>query len=183
MSKTIEFTFSRKSIRSAITEIKKFQKDFEKKCDQFARKLARRGVDIAKVNSGHNKKYIHYKVEKGDEKGVYLLIGESPRITKEWYTVVGNKHIVDENYSPILMAEFGSGIYALAYQDIGYGRGSYPSVNPPNKARFSDEWSWRKSPNGAIKTSSGEQATRPLYSASRGMVYDIMTVAQEVWGV
>ena len=60
---TIHMDLSVKSVRNAIKELKKYEDDLTYKCQLLAEKLADRGIETAKMNTGNFGHYIKFSKE------------------------------------------------------------------------------------------------------------------------
>lgn len=165
----VKFTFSEKSIKSAIDEIKAYKKWLSDKSHEFLLALAEVGMECAEANI---QGFDGISFEIRDEGDCVLLVGMSEKQTRTWFNKKGQ--IVNNDYSPIFMAEFGSGIYAVE----GH-RGTFPT---DTKHGLKDRWSYRLTPNGKPIKTSGEPPTRPMLRASQEMESKVKEVAKKVFG-
>lgn len=84
-----------------------------------------------------------------------------------------------------LFIEFGAGIaYNTGMQhpkadELGYGIGTYPSKNPPNKAINPGRWIYGHNDDGSPLWSIGTQASMPIYYASETMRNNAIKRAME----
>jgi hypothetical protein len=161
-------------IDNAIEQIEKFKLDLMQKLETFVSELAQIGIEIIQDNvkveyDGEVRNFgssVFFQKEViGSEGGaVCLLIAEGQPYQKDWTT--GSAMV-----NPLLMAEFGSGVYA-----IGAAQGSFPNQkhakNPP--------WFWRDM-YGKAHMSFGNEPTRPMLKAKQEMEQQIQDVAQRVF--
>lgn len=166
-----------KSISNAIKQLEKYKADLIPKMDRFVSLLAEVGIDVVKDNT-----FVEYDGERrnfGDSVTFYkeilfdteqvtcILTAEGIPYLKQW---IGGEARVN----PLLMAEFGSGDFAL-----GDWKGKFPSSsakrhtdNPP--------WYWRDS-GGRLHKSTGSTPSRPLYKAKQEMEKQILDIARMVF--
>ena len=104
--------FSPSSIQELQKQLGDYKNSLNDKCEQFVRELAESGIFVAKQSVGNFGKYITFSVktekEKNGCKGV-LFASNTGIIKSEWRTQDGVK---TADVSPLLMAEFGSGMKA-----------------------------------------------------------------------
>ena len=63
--------------------------------------------------------------------------------------------------------------------EFGYGVGTYPSKNPPNKAMNPGYWYYRE--NGELVRSIGTGASMPIFTAAETMRNNLIKRASEVF--
>ena len=173
-------------------ELEQYAKEFEAKVQLFLTRLADVGISVAKANGGFYGDYIvystEYKVGK-DVRTLNLIAQDSNPITNTWYPSSKSGEPREETISPLLMAEFGSGQFAIDFKGIG-GRGTL------NKYGHADDngWGWwtddansrdgvvRNSKNGRVlMTSNGFKPSRPLHNAIMACIEQIESIAREVF--
>ena len=168
--KTITFSLSQKSIKKAIKEIEEYKVYLKQKTIELRQALAQVGLETAESNvSGFDG--ITFEIrEDGD---TTLLVGWSAKQIRTWWNTREGQ-VIDENYSPILMAEFGSGKHAVQ----GH-RGTYPTGKGNG---LKDRWSYKPSKDEAPVWTDGETPTRPMMKASDEMASKVIEVARKVFG-
>ena len=169
----IDLNTKRYGIDKAINKLIKAKRDLvQKQCTDFVKKLADRGIAVAKVNSGDYKDYIIYEKkilsQTADRvEGIFIARKKSD-IFVQWKT--GGYDI-----DPLLMAEFGSGW--LAYNPLniqGVGQGTHPQ----QKHAFDVDGWWYEDEKGKHH-SVGHLPTLPVYNAYIEMENAIKEVAKE----
>ena len=172
------FRLNTKDINDAIRMLDLFNNDLVRKCEQFVDALADIGIETARYNlfnlvdggemiSTADKVSFSKKVDVEPEGAVAIIIPASKPFQAVWDS---GSAMVD----PLLMAEFGSGIFA----EMNGHRGTFPSPT----ARYNAEhppWFW--SENGVTHCSEGIAPSRPLHKAYEEMTMQIKTVASQVF--
>lgn len=164
--KTIKVELSVKSIEDAITELEKTRKELSTKAQTLVDRLTADGIQVAnawvRAGQGDNQ-----RASVGYE---YNSYGE---IMKAYIYLEGEDAI---------FVEFGAGIayntgtqHPLAGQ-FGYGPGTYPSKNPPNKAINPGYWHHHRG-----QLSLGTEATMPIYRASESVRNNLIKTAIDVF--
>lgn len=167
------------SIRQLQQDLEQYNKDLVNRCQEFVRRLAESGIEVAKQNTGNFGHYIVFsvKTEPNDSgcKGV-LLATETGKIISQWQTKDGIK---SADVSPLLMVEFGSGWRAENPMDVpGVGQGTFPGQT---HAFDKEGWYWTDI-DGNLHHSYGITPQTPMYKASLEMQNRIIEVAQDVFG-
>lgn len=165
------------SIKELIDFLDDYEKNLESKITEFIDKLLDVGISVAQGNTGDYGGYIHFskKIE-GTDTVQGLLIATDTKIFSQWKTAKG---IEGYEVSPLLLAEFGSGWLANVLYDIqGVGQGTMP--NAKGHAVDAKGWFWVDT-EGKRHHSYGEAPTYPMYSATRGMLFEIDRIAREVF--
>lgn len=171
--------FSTSSIQELQKQLKDYKDSLNDKCEQFVRELADSGISVAKQNVGNYGKYITFSVKKEQStngcKGI-LLASNTGIIKSEWRTKDGVK---TADVSPLLMAEFGSGMRAENPMDVpGVGQGTFPGGT---HGKDPSGWWWMDM-NGEWHHSRGVSPTMPMYHASLEMITRIQDIAKKVFG-
>ena len=178
MPKTITMTLSQSSIQNAIKELRQYQNDLNRKCEEFCLRLAELGIQTAKENTGNFGKYISFTYEVKDRtKGckAVMVATNTGIIHSEWQTKEGVK---SADVSPILMCEFGSGLKAENPKGIpGVGTGTFPGQT---HAEDPNGWYWMDL-DGEWHHSYGVTPKMPMYHASIEMILNIQKIAREVF--
>lgn len=170
----INARLSTSSINNAIAQVEQFKRDLNAKLERFVSELADVGIEVVQDNikveyDGEVRNFgdaVTFQKEiNGDNQAVTcVLIAEGHPYLKEW--MEGSAMV-----NPLLMAEFGSGAYA-----VGAAQGTFPNQkhanNPP--------WFW-KDMSGKTHMSYGNEPSRPLFKAKNEMENQIRDVAQRVF--
>ena len=163
-------TLSEASIKKAIKEINDYRNSIKEKTHKFCVYLAKKGYDIAQANVG-GFEGITFEIQEPSN-GNAILVGFSSRQLRTWWNKKEGQ-VKNYDYSPILMAEFGSGSYAL-----DGNRGTFPTGKHNGKR---DEWAYRVSHDAPLVWTDGEQPTRPMHKAFERMYEDARVVAWEIF--
>ena len=174
-------------------KLDEYSKEYEVKVNQFLLRLADLGISVAKANGGIFGSYIVYSKdfeENGETKTVKMMASDSTTITNKWYPSSSSIDLREETISPILMAEFGSGQYAIEFEDLG-GRGTLNEYGHAN----SNGWGWwTDDPSGRdgdiqriekgrfLMTSDGTPPAQPLHKAVMACIEQVYGIAEEVFG-
>lgn len=152
-------------------ELEKYEKELHKKLEKFIDYLMDKGIDVAKQNSQvlddlgniHGLIMFSKKVDTKND-GCYGLVyaKDISTVTSVWHNSTG---LHTAEVSPLLMAEFGSGQFAISRGIDGVGRGTFPGQKHANKAG----WYWQEEEGGELHYSKGIQPTMPMYHASQEM--------------
>lgn len=181
MGKTvISIGLSRKSIEKAISQINEYKQGLQIKCDRLVSILADRGIAVAQMNvQEYGQAIVFTKKVKMVDDGAELNLAmcKTADILRFW--VIQDGTVKSALVNPILMAEFGSGIYAdnIRGSVVGAGRGTFPN----QIHAFENGWRWQ-SLDGEWHYSQGETPKRPLEFAYLEMFTIIRNVAIEVFG-
>lgn len=167
--KKITFSLSPKSIAKAIKEIEDYKVYLKQKTIELRQALAQVGLETADANVGVFNGIVF---EVRDDGNRTLLVGWSDRQLRTWWNKQEGQ-VVNNDYSPILMAEFGSGVYADAKH-----RGTFPTGKGNGKKNV---WAYREYQNSELTFSDGERPTRPMLKASEEMATQIVEVARKVF--
>ena len=103
---------SQKSVENLKKELLAYKNDLHRKCQQIVVELANKGIEVAKFESGNFGKYISFthQIEPNTSGCKAIMLATNTGIIKsEWRTQDGVK---SADVSPLLMAEFGSGLKA-----------------------------------------------------------------------
>lgn len=179
MPKKITMTLSQSSIQNAIKEIRQYQSDLNRKCEEFCRRLAELGIKVAQENTGGYGKYITFSVEITDRTNgckALMVATNTGIIHSEWRTQDGVK---SADVSPLLMCEFGSGLKAENPKNIaGVGTGTFPGQT---HASNPEGWWWMDL-SGEWHHSYGVTPKMPMYHASIEMILNVRKIAKEIFG-
>lgn len=103
-------------------KLEKYAEDFETKVQTFLERLADHGIEVARANGGIFGNYIVYS-KKLEGSTVYIMASDSTLITNSWYVSSKSNETRQETINPLLMAEFGSGHYAIEAKGEAAGLG------------------------------------------------------------
>lgn len=179
MSKRIKATLSQSSIQQAIREIEQYKQEMLTKCRTVAERLCGVGIQIATENAGGYGKYITFYRELIPEKSgvkAVMVATNTGLIKSEWRTQDGEKSV---DISPLLMAEFGSGLRANNpnASKFGMGTGTFPGQT---HAEDPEGW-WYMDLEGNWHHSFGVTPTMPMFKAAQEMSKNISRVVKEVF--
>ena len=181
MGTLIKANLSLSSIKQAQKQLLAYRKNMIAKCDKFVRVLANKGILVAEDNLGEYGKYITFTVKTEPErygvKGV-MIASNTGIIQSEWKLADGSTREAD--VSPLLMAEFGSGLRAnnVRAGEFGMGTGTFPEQT---HAEDPEGW-WYMDMNDEWHHSHGVRPTMPMGKAYAEILNQIGTVAKEVFG-
>lgn len=180
MSKKISFGLSVREVQAAIKEVKAYQNDLNRKCEELCRRLTAEGIQIAQAHIGNSGfgKYIRLASEITAEKAgcrAVLYMEDTAKITSEWRTKEGTR---SATISPALMIEFGSGLKVQNPAGIsGVGTGTFPGGN-----HGGDPGGWYYMDlDGNWHHSTGVSPKMPMYFTGKEMREKIVAVAKEVF--
>lgn len=180
MGKTvIKCNLSTDSIQKAIQDLEKYKQDLNRKIEIFTKKLAQRGVEVARHESGKYGKYLSFTVETENTNDGYkavLVATNTGIIRSEWRTKEGVK---SADVSPLLMAEFGAGLLAENPKNIpDVGAGTFPGGS---HGKDPEGWWWMDL-DGNWHHSYGVTPKQPMYKASMEIIRVVNEVRKEVFG-
>lgn len=168
-----------KGIDNLVNELQAYKKDvLQFKIELLVSRLADVGIVMATSNVGDFKNFITFtKQITPKQNGCSgLMLGYNSATNESvWYTQEGEKRAV---ISSILMAEFGSGVYAVK----GH-RGTFPNQTHA----FQDSWKYATEYDAETGkcsgwvTTSGIEPTMPMYKASLEMRAQIKAIVNEVF--
>ena len=161
-------------INVVFEHIETFKNQIQMKLERFVSELADVGISVIQDNirveyDGEVRNFgdavLFQKDIQGDSETVTcILTAEGQPYLKEWLTGMAM-------VNPLLMAEFGSGAFA-----VGGAQGTFPNqthaMNPP--------WFWRDS-SGKAHMSYGNEPSRPMFKAKEEMERQIREVAERVF--
>ena len=180
MSAKISFGLSIKEVQNAIKEIKAYQNDLNRKCEELCRRLAELGVNKANStieNSGF-KKHIHIMSEITPEQAgckAVVYMEDVSKIKSEWR--VSDTETRSAELSPSLVLEFGTGLKAKNPAGIdGVGAGTFGEHGADPSG-----W-WYMDLDGVWHHSKGIEPKMPMYYAGKELREKILVIAREVFG-
>lgn len=180
MSTKVSFGLSVSEVQNAIKEIKAYQSDLNRKCEELCRRLTAEGIQIAQSHIGSSGfgKYIYLGSEITPQQAgckAIFYMEDTAKIKSEWQTKDG---VRSAEVSPSLMIEFGSGQKAENPANIpGVGTGTFPGGkhgNEPGWYYMDLEGNWHYS--------TGISPKMPMYYAGKELREKALTIAKEVFG-
>lgn len=170
----IDVSLDTRSINRAIKQVDRFKTDLQAKLERFVSELADVGIEVIRENvkveyDGQivdfgESVYFQKDITGTSEGATCVLIAAGQPYIKGWMTGTA---IVD----PLLMAEFGSGAYA-----VGAAQGSFPTQTHAEKP----PWFW-KDLQGTKHMSYGNEPSRPMFKAQEEMRNQIQAIADRVF--
>lgn len=179
MAKTISFGLSVREVQNAIKELRQYQSDLNRKCEELCFRLCAEGMPIARAYIGESGfgRYIRLSSEITPEKAgckAIIIMEDTTKIKSEWQTKEGVK---SAEVSPCLMLEFGSGLKAENPANIpGVGTGTFPGGkhgNEPGWYYMDLEGNWHYS--------TGVSPKMPMYYTGKELREKVVAVAREVF--
>ncbi len=179
MAKKISFGLSVREIKNVIKEIKVYQNDLNRKCEELCRRLTAEGISIAQAYIGSSGfgKYIYLGSEIAPEQAgcrAVFFMEDTQKIVSQWQTLDGTK---SAEISPALMLEFGAGLKAenpVGIPDVGTG--TFPGGTHGNEPGW-----WYMDLDGEWQYSSGVAPKMPMYLAGKELRGKIVAIAREVF--
>lgn len=177
--KKITINLSQKSIQDAIKEIKAYQNDLNRKCEELCRRLATEGIQIAQSHIGSSGfgKYIHLGSEITPQQAgckALFYMEDTAKIKSEWRTQEG---VQGAEVSPSLMIEFGSGQKAENPAGVdGVGTGTFPGGKHGNEPGW-----YYMDLEGVWHYSTGISPKMPMYYAGKELGERIIEIARQVF--
>jgi len=181
MPKKISFGLSIREVQAAIKEVRAYQNDLNRKCEELCRRLTAEGIAVSQAHIGSSGfgKYIRLASEITPERAgcrAILYMEDTAKIKSKWKTKEGTK---SATVSPMLMLEFGSGLKAQNPAGVsGVGTGTFPEQT---HAEDPGGW-WYMDLEGVWHHSTGVSPKMPMYFAGREMREKIVAIAKEVFG-
>lgn len=168
------------SIQNMQKQLEAYKKRLLSNCKVFTERLAAKGILVGQQNLGEFDKYIIFSTETNPQRygaRTVLYATNTGLIKSQWMTRGGIK---EADVSPILMAEFGSGLRANNDRagEFGMGTGTFPGQT---HAEDPEGW-WYQTLDGVWHHSKGVSPTMPMYKAQVEMYDQIVSVAMEVFG-
>lgn len=178
MAKKINFGLSVRDIVDAIKELKAYQSDLNRKCEELCRRLTAEGIVIAQAHIGSSGfgKYIHLGSEITPQqagcKAVFYM-EDSSKIVSQWQTLEG---VQTREISPSLMLCFGSGLKAQNPANIpNVGTGSFGEHGADPRG-----W-WYLDLEGVWHHSTGIEPKMPMYKSGKELREKVLLIAKEVF--
>lgn len=191
MKKTIRMNLTDTGLKNTIKYLESYKKRLQDKSKEFCDKLAELGIQTARANVGYlddlgnvTNFISFYKEVEPMEYGCKAIVYgiDAVKLISTWRTKEGIK---SAEVSALLMAEFGSGSYAMAdgthidkvNAKVPVGQGTFPNQK---HAFDSSGWSWLDISNN-WHHSKGIKPTMPMFKAWLMMETQIKSVAKEVF--
>lgn len=177
--KTIKMNLSVDSVQNAIKEIKAYQNDLNRKCEELCRRLTAEGIQIVHSYVGDSGfgKYVHLGSEITPEQAgcrAILYMEDTTKIRSDWQTLDGVK---SAEMSPSLMLEFGSGQKAENPAGIyGVGTGTFPGGTHGNEPGW-----YYMDLDGNWHYSTGISPKMPMYRTAEELRKRVQAIAKEVF--
>lgn len=178
--KKISFGLSVRGVQNAIKELKTYQSDLNRKCEELCRRLTAEGIQIAQsyIGSSGLGKYIHLGSEITPQQAgckALFYMEDVAKIKSEWQTQEG---VRSAEVSPSLMLEFGSGQKAENPANIpGVGTGTFPGGKHGNEPGW-----YYMDLDGNWHYSTGISPKMPMYYAGKELRERVLAIAREVFG-
>lgn len=178
MSKKISFGLSVREAQNAIKELRQYQSDLNRKCEELCRRLTQEGILIAQAHIGSSGfgKYIHLGSEITPQRAgckAILYMEDTTKIKSEWQTKEG---VQSAEISPCLMLEFGSGLKAenpTNVPNVGAGSFGEHGLDPSG-------W-WYMDLDGVWHHSTGIEPKMPMYHTGKELREKLLSIAKEVF--
>lgn len=177
--KSIKINLSVSSVQNAIKEIKAYQNDLNRKCEELCFRLCAEGMPIVRAYIGESGfgRYIRISSEitpqqAGCKAAIYME--DKAKIKSEWQTQEG---VSSAEVSPSLMLEFGSGQKAENPANIsGVGTGTFPGGKHGNEPGW-----WYMDLEGNWHYSTGISPKMPMYYAGMELREKVLEIARQVF--
>ena len=179
MAKKISFGLSVREIQNAIKEVKQYQNDLNRKCEELCFELCKEGMPIARSHIGNSGfgRYIILSSEITLEQAgckAWIYMEDRQKIVSQWQTQEGVK---SAEVSPMLMLEFGAGMKAENPANIpGVGTGTFPGGTHGSEPGW-----YYMDLNGEWHYSSGTAPKMPMYFAGKELRDKVVAIARDVF--
>ena len=181
-----------KELYNLADELDKYAKTFEERVKIFLSKLADLGISVARANGGIFGNTIVYSKEFETSTGIETvnMVARGTSLASEWYVSSKSTEPRTEVIDTLLMAEFGSGRYAINFEDLG-GQGTLNVYGHANDVNGWYWWSDTMARDGEIKKvangrflfhSDGLPPAQPLHKAVMACIEQVDGIAREVFG-
>lgn len=180
-SKTISFGLSVKEVQNAIKELRQYQSDLNRKCEELCRRLTQEGILIAQAHIGSSGFGRHIRLaseitpeQSGCKAIVYME--DTSKIKSEWK--VSETETRSAVLSPSLLLEFGSGSHAENKSGTpGVGQGTFPGQT---HAFDKGGW-WYMDLNNVWHHSTGVSPKMPMYYTGKELMEKVVAIAKDVF--
>ena len=170
------------SVRHARVAMKAYSDNLDEMCRRFVVALANKGIDVAQANLGGFGEYITFAVDAETfncgARAIMYATNKS-LIHVQW--IGAGASYGEADISPLLMAEFGSGLKAQKNPrgpEFGMGTGTFPGQV---HAEDPEGW-WYMDLNGEWHHSYGITPTMPMQNAAEEIMRQIVATAREIFG-
>ena len=156
--------FDRKSIDTAIAQVKQYKKDFEVKLEEFTRRLAEIGVAVAEAGYATGVDYY-------ESSGITVSLQKNG----DGYSVLAEGEVVG-------FVEFGTGIRNREWDNTGMEY-TPPAHGTYGKGQGKNPWGWWFYPHegAAAQHTYGEPPVEAMRLARDEMIANVARLAREVW--
>lgn len=185
-------TLSPSSLYKLAEQLQSYADSLPNKIEMFLSALADRGIEVAKQNEGDFAGYIVYSKEFSADGNSYVMrivATDRTSITNSWYSSDSpNAEIRSDTFSPLLMAEFGSGRYQNTDPvDVGRLPGSM------GHGGNAEGWYWwsdeqrdgefkHTGKNGLMLFHSvGTPPSMPMHEAVKAIINDVESIARSIF--
>lgn len=172
-------------LRAAADELRNYIDVFKEKIKTFERRLADKGITVAKSSVGSELgKYIVFQKYE-DESSVQIVAAETSPLISSW---LRRGQQIDAIVSPLLMEEFGSGKHAVIWEGVNGNTGILSDGTPVGRGTFprqthANESFWHYMDlSGNWHTVDGITPGRPMHNAVIEIITQIDNTAREVFG-
>ena len=157
-------------------EIINYRDSLPKKCQIYAKELAEKGLDVAKVRIDESPlgRYVTVSVDVSPERfgGKAILVA------------TGEVKVSDEysDFNTLLAIEFGAGIHYNPIanpnaDDLGFGVGTFPG----QLHAFEDGWWYWDEENQEWRYTHGVKATMPMHEADMEMIREAVALGKKIF--
>lgn len=167
--------------KRAMERVGKYRDSIQRKCELFVKTLGEKGIEVAKQNIGGYGNHVSFGVDIDPldmgARGVMFAVNDS-LIHVRW--IGGGVSYGEADVSPLLMAEFGSGLRAQQNPrgpEFGMGTGTFPGQT---HAFDPDGW-WYMDMDGQWHHTHGVTPLMPMDHAHKEMLRQIRKTAREVF--
>lgn len=176
--KTISIELSTEGINKAIAELKRYQRDFEKKCKILAKRIADRIAEEAQ--NGFNGAIVDDLTEdSGGAQKANVTVTTQPR---------GDYYVVVADGEDAIWVEFGAGVYHNGQAGTSPNPFASTATGVPNSpiaigtfGTKGTRQAWGFYEDGELKITHGTPATMPMYNAVQTVSREVKSIAKEVF--
>lgn len=161
-------------IDNAIKEVKKYEKDFKKKCDELCKRIAERLSD--EITRGFTGAIVDDLTEKSGGARLANVKVIEP-VKRE------GKYIVTAKGKDAVWVEFGAGVHyngSVGSSPNPYGLSLNFTIGGFGTQGTREVWGFYE--NGELKITKGTPASMPMYKAVQIVIKEIDQIAKEVFG-
>jgi hypothetical protein len=155
--------FDKKSVATAIKQIKQYKRDFEAKEREFTRRLAEIGVSVAQAG-----------FYTADYDGVNDVTVRMEKTASGYVVVAAGKAVG--------FIEFGTGVRYPEWDNTGMDY-TPPPHGSYGKGQGKNPWGWwfKQSDGAVARHTYGNQPAEAMLAARNEMVERVIQIAREVW--